>query len=147
MSYPIETRPLSPTVDFTDITLWKERVGVTQAFGPQLLHDLTVEQHEAAFHNMVMTLSTFVLTDKLENAEEEFEFSWPRSWWQSFKEKNLPNFVRWHLLPGVKHEHRKVRATVESKACFPRSTVILPELGDAVHFRQVNWNVHPTSAL
>lgn len=139
---------LSP-VALTDeqVVLHKRQVQITQRLAPQMAHDLRASEWEDAFGHSVLALSSYVLTERLEDAGKSFTFSLFRSAWQRFKAEKLPNFVRWGLVPGVKYQDHTVRATVESEAWFPEASIITPDLGKPVYMRKVNWNVHPTSAL
>jgi len=127
------------------VTLWKQEIGVCDVISPSMEHDMTVEHWRDRFHHLLLGIRTYVLTEKLEDVQQDFHFSWPRSRWQAFKEKHLPNFIRWRLVPSVKYEHRTAHADMCSTATFPQASLITPELGKPVYMRKATWNVYPTS--
>lgn len=85
--------------------------------------------------DVILKLTTRVLTQTLEDKEAVVSFSAPSTWWQHWKQDHAPAWLtrRWPV------QLTTVRKTVEYEVCamYPKADMLLPTLGPAViHVRR-----------
>lgn len=85
--------------------------------------------------DLVMKMTTRVLTQTLEDKETTVSFSAPSTWWQHWKQDHAPAWFtrRWPVRLTT------VRETVKYEVCamYPKANMLLPNLGPGViHVRR-----------
>ena len=125
-------------MDVRERTLHKILVAAQEPFSPSLANSMGIELlSDILKDRLVMQLRTYVLADKLADAERTFHFRWEASAWQRFKMRHLKTFLRWRLVPRVKYMTAKATVEVRSWATYPEASLVTPELGAPVRFQEM----------
>lgn len=91
--------------------------------------------------DLVMTLASHVLAERLEPSETTVTFDVPASWWQHTKAVLFPTLSRWIRRPPRIRQERRV-VTAANFATFPECRRDYPkELGRGVRMSLLDWDI------
>ncbi len=92
-------------------------------------------QHLTEMDELLVSLETYLLSEKLAEDSRTFHYSWPASAWQRWKLTH-PRVGRY--LPAVRYIKAQASVEVASWATYPEATLITPDLGRPVIMQEVH---------
>jgi hypothetical protein len=114
------------------IELMETRITAWGAYSRRAAH-LSVDEggiFGCTLDDVVVRMTTRVLTQTLEDKQATVSFSTPSTWWQHWKQDRAPGWLkrRWPVRLTT------IQKTVEYKVCamYPKADLLLPKLGPAV---------------
>ena len=121
------------------ILLHWRKVATTCNLSPNMVADAEIHEWlDVVADNLALSLSSFVLSDKLETKKVVREVTVPETWWQHTKMVHFPTFSKWMRRPPRMRTHT-LTVDVENEVAFPQAKVRYPrELGKPVRLQTFN---------
>jgi hypothetical protein len=110
------------------------KVAASRRLSPSLAQHLSFDIVPTIGDELLYELSTAVMAEKLAEDSRTFNFAWPRSRWQRYKERHP--WIMKRL--GCKYFRATAMVEVASWATFPESTIVVPDMGKPVIVQQVS---------
>lgn len=122
---------------------WR-KVATSHNISPEVIESAELHEWvEPVSRMLVVSLTTFVLTDRLGPEKVTREAKVPETWWQHTKLVHFPTFSKWLRRPP-RMRTIELTVNVEDTVLFPHAERTYPsELGKPVFHRAVNVDFQP----
>lgn len=121
-------------IEFEKVVLTKLKIGLKKIITGQMLHDVNIRFSESIMiDGVILDIQTYVMKEDLKEQTYEFRLTYPKTWWDGFKEQYFPIWLE-NIFP-VKYTTHKEKVKFSAYEVYPNLPKVYPDCG--YHFTEI----------